>query len=184
MVTHDEIANQVAKLLRENDFYVRMRRSIPLERLGAFEVYHALTGKKREWTKIVDILGLKMRTGGYGPLVQGTNGKRLDLFGDSIAVEVSNSTDLKGEVEKIRRLPVHLRLIVTTDSRMRGELAGIPVVPHDKLDDAFIAGLRQVFFCPWAKCDYFTTDHNELSRHSKKHEESEILREELPETSG
>jgi hypothetical protein len=184
LVTHDEIANQVAKLLRENDFYVRMRRSIPLERLGAFEVYHALTGKKREWTKIVDILGLKMRTGGYGPLVQGTNGKRLDLFGDSIAVEVSNSTDLKGEVEKIRRLPVHLRLIVTTDSRMRGELAGIPVVPHDKLDDAFIAGLRQVFFCPWAKCDYFTTDHNELSRHSKKHEESEILREELPETSG
>lgn len=68
--------------------------------------------KKREWTIIADILGLKMRTGGYGPLVRGTNGKRLDLLGD-----------------------------------------------------------------------YFTTDHNELFRHSKKHEELEILHEELPETS-
>jgi hypothetical protein len=79
-----------------------------------------------------------MRADGYGPLVQGTNGKRLYLFGDSIAVEVSNSTDVKGEAEKIRRLPVKLRLIVSTDSRMRGELAGIPIVPHDKLDSAIL----------------------------------------------
>lgn len=181
MVTHDEVANQVAKLLRENDFFVRMRRSIPLKTLKGFEVYQALTGKKRGWTKIVDILGLKMRTDGHGPLVQGTNGKRLDLLGESIAVEVSDSSELKGEVEKIRRLPVNLRLIVTTDSRMRGELAGIPIVPYDKLDGAFIAGMRQVFFCPWAKCDYFTTEHKELWRHEKEHEQQEILRGELSE---
>lgn len=175
MVTHDEAANEVARVLRENDFYVRMRRSLPLETLKGFEVYHALTEKKRGWTKIVDILGLKMRANGYGPLVRGTDGKKLDLLGESIAVEISNSSDLKAEVEKIRRLPVKLRLIVTTYPRMRGELAGIPVVPHDKLDGAFIASLKQVFFCYWRKCDYHTTDHKELWRHEKEHEQREIL---------
>jgi len=110
------------------------------------------------------------------------NFQAAEIFQIFLKLGTSNSTDLKREVEKIRRLPVMLRLIVTTDSRMRGELAGIPVVPHDKLDGAFIAGLRQVFFCPWAKCDYFTTDHDEFFRHKKKHE-LETLREELPEMS-
>ena len=182
MVTHDEAANRIANVLRENDFFVRTRRSLPLGEFRGLEVYHALTEKKLEWTKIVDVLGLKMRIDGHGPLVRGKNGKRLDILGESIAVEVSNSSDVKREADRLRKVPVRLRLIVTTDLRTRGELSGIPVISYSKVDSAFISGLKEIFFCHWQDCDYFTPDWNELFSHEKKHEESELLNGQSPET--
>lgn len=170
MITHSEIVKQVAKLLWENDFYVRTQRSIPIETTKGLEVYHALTQKKPEWTAIVDVLGLKMRTDGIGPLVRGTNGKRLHMLGETVAVEVSMSSDVKKEVNKLRKLPIKLRLVVTADSRMRGELAGIPIVPYERLDSTVIKNLKQTYYCDSTNCDYFTRNFEDLLRHRRRHE--------------
>jgi len=170
LVTHSEIVKLVEKLLWENDFYVRTQRSLPLETIKPLEVYRALTQKNPQWTAIVDVLGLKMKKDGLGQLVRGTNGKRLDMLGETIAVEVSMSSDIKKEVDKLRKLSVRLRLVVTGDSRMRGELAGIPIVPHEKLDSTVIKSLKETFFCRWSECDYYTTNIDQLWRHEKEHE--------------
>jgi len=170
LVTHSEIVKQVAKLLWENDFYVRTYRSIPIRTTKGLEAFHALTEKQPRWTAIVDVLGIEMKTDGIGPLVQRTNGKRLHMLGETVAVEVSMSSDVKKEVDKLRKLPVRLRLVVTADSRMRGELAGIQIVPHEKLDSAVIKNLKETFFCRWSECDYYTTNIDQLWRHEKEHE--------------
>jgi len=63
-----------------------------------------------------------------------------------------------------------LRLVVTGDSRMQGELAGIPIVPHEKLDSTVIKNLKETFFCRWSECDYYTTNIDQLWSHHKEHE--------------
>jgi len=103
-----------------------------------------------------------------GALVPGTDGKRLDVIGHAIAVEVSMSSDVKKEVDKLRRLPVNLRLVVTADSRIRGKLAGIPIVPHEKLDSTIIKNLKETYYCDEINCDYFTTNPEHYHRHKKK----------------
>jgi len=103
------------------------------------------------------------------PLVQGTDDKRLDIFHGAIAVEVSMSSDVKREIDKLRKLPVNLRLVVTADSRMRGELAGIPIVPYQKLNSKIIRNLKETFFCSWEDCDYFTKNREHFLKHEQKH---------------
>jgi len=170
LITHSEIIKKIAKLLRENDFYVRTHCSLPIYRVKGIEVYHAFTEKKPRWTAIVDVLGLEMKKDGLGEIVQGTGGKKLNMLGKTIAVEVSISSDVKKEVEKLKQLPVQLRLIVTTDPVMRGELAGIPIVCYYNLNSTIVKNLKQTYYCDHGLCDYFTTNREEMERHEKEHD--------------
>lgn len=173
MTIHDDVVRKVADLLRERGFYARTFRSILLgfEAGGELDTafvlapFFALTRRKPEWVVIVDVLGLRMKKGGYGPLVEGTGGKRIDMLGESIAVEVSTTSSPTREVRKLRRVPVSLRLIVTTEPHSSGELGGIPVVTHTELDGKVIGRLRETYFCYQKGCAFWTRNPEERVRH-------------------
>jgi hypothetical protein len=182
LTIHDDIVRKVADLLWQRGFYVRTSRSIPLGwELGGeldtpFQLapFFALTRRKPEWVVIIDVLGLRMKKGGYGPLVEGTGGRRIDMLGQSIAVEVSHASSPTREVRKLRRVPVSLRLIVTTDPHASGEIGGIPIVAHTKLDGKVISGLHETYFCYEKGCDFWTRNSDERVRHRRLHKQREI----------
>lgn len=92
----------------------------------------------------------------------------------SIAVEVSHSSRVTDEAKKLRRVPVTLRLIVTTDPYASGEIGGISGVAHTKLDDKVIRRLRQTHFCYKKGCDFWTRNPEQEVRHRKWHAEREL----------
>lgn len=77
---------------------------------------------KGEPKLVIDVLGCKRFSDG-----------RLD-YDFSIAVEVSVSSDVKSEVEKLMKVPTKIKIVVTED--LEGQLEGIPIVPFSKFEKA------------------------------------------------
>jgi ABC-type phosphate/phosphonate transport system substrate-binding protein len=96
------------------------------------------------------------------------------VLGPSIAVEVSTTSSPTHEVSKLRRVPVSVRLIVTTDPHALGESGGIPIVAHTKLDGKVIERLRQTFFCYEKECNFWTRNEDERARHREWHKQREM----------
>lgn len=83
-----------------------------------------LLGKAKHESKLnVDVLGCKRSPDG-----------RLD-YDSSIAVEVSVSSDVKSEVEKLMKVPTKTKIVVTDD--LEGQLEGVPIIPFSKLEKGF-----------------------------------------------
>jgi len=82
-----------------------------------------LLGEAKHEPKLnIDVLGCKRFPDG-----------RLD-YDSSIAVEISVSSDVKSEVEKLMKVPTKTKIVVTDD--LEGQLEGVPIVPFSKLEKA------------------------------------------------
>jgi hypothetical protein len=82
-----------------------------------------LLGEAKHEPKLnIDVLGCKRFPDG-----------RLD-YDSSIAVEISVSSDVKSEVEKLMKVPTKTKIVVTDD--LEGKLEGVPIVPFSKLEKA------------------------------------------------
>lgn len=176
---HNDVLNQVAELLRKNNYFVKTEVRILLKDSSHFSL--PFVAMMNQWYQPflarVDVLGLKMRRNdALGVEVEGRKGMRISAASDSIAVEVSSSSDIRKEVAKLRRLEVDHRLIVTTDSTTFGEVSGIRVVPHDKLDAPTIRSLRRTYWCGIEKCIFYSHNWKSCNAHNKRHEDLESYR--------
>jgi hypothetical protein len=131
---HDEIVNIVAASLEKRGFGISDFEHtnwqpminvtvVPFnKRMLRYVLEHRwLLGEAKHESKInVDVLGCKRLPDG-----------RLD-YDSSIAVEVSVSSDVKTEVEKLTKVPTKAKIVVTDD--LEGKLGRIPIVPFSKLE--------------------------------------------------
>ena len=133
-IPHDKIVDKVAVLLEKLGFGISNFEHtnwqpminvtvVPFdEKMLQYVLENRwLLGKAKHETKLnVDILGCKRFPDGH-----------LD-YSSSVAVEVSVSSDVKSEIEKLMKIPAKTKIVVTDD--LEGELGGIPVVPFSKLE--------------------------------------------------
>jgi hypothetical protein len=131
---HDKIVDKVAAALEKRGFGISNFEHanwqpminvtvIPFDmKMLQYVLEHRwLLGEAKHEPKLnVDVLGCKRFPNG-----------RLD-YGSSVAVEVSVSSDVKSEVEKLMKIPTKTKIVVTDD--LEGELEGIPIVSFSKLE--------------------------------------------------
>jgi len=135
-IPHDEIVDKVAASLERRGFGIsdfehenwqpmKNVTIIPFDKkMLQYVLEHRwLLGEaKHEPKLIVDVLGCKRFSDG-----------RLN-YESSIAIEVSVSSDVKSEVEKLIKVPTKTKIVVTDD--LEGQLEGIPIVPFSKFEKA------------------------------------------------
>ena len=135
-IPHDEIVDKVAASLERRGFGISNFEHtnwqpminvtiVPFNKTMLRYVLKNrwLLGKAKHESKLnVDLLGCKRSPDG-----------RLD-YNSSIAIEVSVSSDVKSEVEKLMKVPTKTKIVVTDD--LEGQLKGVPVVPFSKLEKA------------------------------------------------
>ncbi len=132
-VTHDQAVRMVAKWLEDGGFLVVTNYMLPVETPHLAPICLAdYLIKKKENPKTASPPMFVVKP---------------DVFAYSesgnfvLAVEVSNTSDVKKEAEKLHKLDVHGRLIVTLAYNYTGEIDGIPIryiynLNNDSIRDA------------------------------------------------
>lgn len=141
--------------------------------------------ERPEWYVNVDVIGVKTHDAGLrlpweNPVMeQGKDsGQRVSALDPSIIVEVSKSSDLRKEVKKLRNVKANIRLIVTTDPTIRGEISGIPVIPYNELNSSTLGTFKETYWCDgnWEDCEFYTHEKKRLDAHKKLHERLDLYR--------
>jgi hypothetical protein len=149
--------------------------------MGLNPVYWAIQ-KKPDWYVNVDVLGVKehdARVDNYGDTIVDNHGKdtgrRVSFFDPSIVVEVSMSSDLKKEIRKLRNVKANVRLVVTADATLRGEVSGIPVIPYNQVNSSTLGKLKETFWCDKQDCEFNTHERKRLDAHSEFHKRLDLF---------